>query len=77
MHRIDNPCYVTNLWRMVRFSLEGQVLERRLVHQVDDPAGELNAESPVGQVLVGARAGDELTAVAPGGNVVVKVLRIL
>ncbi len=65
-----------NLWRTVRFSLDGQRFERRLVHQVDDLA-ELNAGSPVGRALVTGRPGDEVVVKAPGGDVVVKVLEVL
>jgi transcription elongation GreA/GreB family factor len=48
---------VTNTWRTVRFRLDGQVFERRLVlYPLDDPAGELNVASPVGRALLLARA---------------------
>lgn len=67
---------VTNMWRTVRFALGGVVLERRLVHVVEDQAADLNVESPVGRALLTARAGDVVTVRAPGGDVVVKVLGI-
>jgi len=65
-----------NMWRSVRFALDGQVFERRLVYAVADPAGEINVKSAVGRALLTAQAGDELTVSAPGGDVVVKVLDI-
>lgn len=66
----------TNLDQVVRFVLEEQEFSRRIVHQVHDSATELNSRSPVGDVLLRARAGDTVTAKAPMGDVVVKVLAI-
>jgi transcription elongation GreA/GreB family factor len=66
----------TNCGRVVRFTLDGQDFERRLVHQVRK-LDELNVESPVGGALATARPGDELTVRAPGGDVVVKVLEVV
>jgi transcription elongation GreA/GreB family factor len=43
---------------------------------VDDPARDLNADSPVGQALLVAGVGDEKQVEVPGGYVVVKVLGI-
>lgn len=67
----------SNLWRKVRFRLDGQVFERRLVSTAVTELDELSAESPVGAALMTARVGDEMTVRAPGGNVIVKVLAVL
>lgn len=65
-----------NLWRTVRFALDGQEFARRLVTEVRDFAAEIGAGSPVGEVLLWARPGDEIVTRAPGGDVVVKVLEV-
>jgi len=67
---------VTNLWRAVRFRLDDQIFERRLVPQVEDAAIELNISSPVGERLLLAGEGDEMQVAVPAGVVVVKVLAI-
>ena len=67
---------VTNMYRTVRFTLERQEFSRRIVHVVRDPVAEVNVKSPVGKVLLKARAGDVVTAKAPVGDVVVKVLEV-
>jgi len=66
-----------NLWYNVQFTVEGLELQRRLVHNVTDHATELNADSPVGQALLSALPGDELTVTAPGGPVTVRVITII
>lgn len=67
----------TNLWQNIQFTVEGLELQRRLVHQVTDHATELNADSPIGQALLSALPGDELTVTAPGGPVAVRVITIV
>ena len=42
-----------------------------------DPAnGIISAESPIGAALIGAKEGDEVTAVTPSGEIKLKVLEI-
>jgi transcription elongation factor GreA len=38
--------------------------------------GQISNESPIGRALIGKRAGDEVTVVAPGGSFDLKVLEI-
>lgn len=64
----------TNLDCTVRFLLDGQEFERRVTRQPDDPARDVNVESPVGRALLVADVGDEVNVETPGGYVVVKVL---
>lgn len=66
----------SNMGCTVRFLLDGQEFERRVTRCVDDPARDLNADSPVGQALLVAGVGDEKQVEVPGGYVVVKVLGI-
>jgi len=67
----------TNLWLRVRFELCGIELERRVVPEVEDAAGEICSQSPVGKALLTASVGERITVEAPGGDVVVKVLEII
>lgn len=67
----------SNLWRIVRFRMDGQVFEMRLIAAMVTGLDELSAESPIGVALMMARVGDEVEVATPGGNVVVKVLAIL
>jgi transcription elongation factor GreA len=42
-----------------------------------DPArGKISTDSPVGKALFGRRAGEEVTAAAPGGSVVYRIKEI-
>ncbi len=66
---------VSNLWRTVRFDLDGQVFVRRLMPVVEG-VEDISSESPVGRALVLARVGERVVVEAPGGDVVVKVLGI-
>ena len=45
-------------------------------HEADPATGRVSIESPVGQVLVGARVGDERTLATPRGERRLKVLTI-
>lgn len=65
-----------NLWTAVTFTLDDQLITRQLVPEVRDFSAELSVESPIGAVLVAARAGDELVVSTPGGYSVVKVLAV-
>jgi len=71
------PIPRTNIWQDIQFAVEGLELRRRLVHTVTDHATELNVDSPVGQALLSALPGDELTVTAPGGPVTVRVINII
>lgn len=66
-----------NLWKEIEFALDDQPLRRRLVPEVKDFSSGLSANSPVGEVLLGARPGDELVATTPNGNSLVKVLKVV
>lgn len=66
----------TNMWRRIRFVLDGElVLERWLVPQAHGER-ELSAACAVGAALLAARPGDEVEVETPGGYVVVKVLMV-
>jgi hypothetical protein len=66
-----------NVDQIVSFKLDGVTMERRLVERpVEDMDNEINVKSPVGQVLRTASAGDFFTVAAPGGDLVVEVLRV-
>lgn len=65
-----------NLWRNITFAVADQVMTRVLVPEVQDFTSELSVRSPVGALLAGARAGDELVAATPGGSTLVRVLEI-
>ena len=67
----------SNLWQKVRFRLDGQMCEMRLVSTTVTKLDELSTESPVGAALLLARVGDEVKVETPGGNVIVKVLEVL
>lgn len=44
--------------------------------EADPRNGKISNESPIGQALMGAREGDMVTAVTPGGAVTMKILKI-
>ena len=44
--------------------------------EADPRRGQISNESPIGRALIGKRAGDEVTVVAPGGSFDLKVLEI-
>ena len=44
--------------------------------EADPRKGQISNESPIGRALIGKRAGDEVTVVAPGGSFDLKVLEI-
>lgn len=44
--------------------------------EADSRRGLISDESPVGKALLGHKAGDEVVAEAPGGNIVFKILEI-
>jgi hypothetical protein len=73
--RLDLPPR-SNLWQRVRFEICGIELVRRVVPEVEDAAGEICSQSPVGKALLTAMVGERITVEAPGGDVVVKVLAI-
>ena len=66
-----------NLGKIIRFDLDGLILERRLVQVTDHCMDEINVESQVGQSLAEARAGEQYAVQVPEGTVVVKVLAIM
>jgi transcription elongation GreA/GreB family factor len=67
----------TNADSVIRFRLDGAVLERKLITQaVEDIATELNAQSPVGQALLTALPGEVHRVETPGGELVVEVLSV-
>ncbi len=68
-----------------------QVGSRVTVQEADDPAetyylvgateadprnGKISNESPIGQALIGKHLGDEVTAITPGGEIKLKILKI-
>ena len=66
----------SNIDRIVKFDLDGILLERRLVWGPQDVARDLNPESAIGRALLTARKGDTLTVAAPGGSVTVRLLEV-
>ena len=44
--------------------------------EADPRKGQISNESPIGRALIGKRAGDEVTVVAPGGSFDIKVVAI-
>jgi transcription elongation factor GreA len=44
--------------------------------EADPRKGQISNESPIGRALIGKRAGEEVTVVAPGGSFDLKVLAI-
>jgi transcription elongation factor GreA len=44
--------------------------------EADPRKGKISNESPIGQVLIGRHAGDEVTANTPGGEIKLKILKI-
>ena len=44
--------------------------------EADPRKGLISNESPIGRALIGKRAGEEVTVVAPGGSFDIKVLAI-
>ena len=70
------PPVRNNLDKLVTFTLDGETFQFRLVsHQVRD-GGQLNIASPVGQALLSAWPGADITVATPAGDSVVKVLSI-
>ena len=45
-------------------------------HEADPRRGLISNESPIGRALMGKRAGEQVTVVAPGGSFDLKVLEI-
>lgn len=44
--------------------------------EADPRNGKISNESPIGQALIGAHLGDEVTAKTPGGEIKLKILKI-
>jgi transcription elongation factor GreA len=44
--------------------------------EADPRNGMISNESPIGSALLGRRVGEEVTAMTPGGNLKLKILRI-
>ncbi len=44
--------------------------------EADPLEGKISNESPIGQALLGAKVGDKVTAEAPGGEIVFKILKV-
>jgi transcription elongation factor GreA len=44
--------------------------------EADPRNGRISNESPIGKVLLGSKVGDEVTAVTPGGEIKMKILKI-
>jgi len=63
-----------NTGRVIRFTVDDDVITRRLVLQVEEPETEISVESIIGRVLVSAKPGERMVVDAPGGAVIVKVL---
>jgi transcription elongation GreA/GreB family factor len=74
---LDRQPAVLNLGRVIRFSLDGQVLERRLVLTSFDRSTEISTASPVGRKISNALPGQSFEVHLADGDLVVKVLSIL
>lgn len=44
--------------------------------EADPPHGRISNESPIGSAMLGARAGDVVTAITPGGEIKLKIIKI-
>jgi transcription elongation factor GreA len=44
--------------------------------EADPRNGKISNESPIGQALLGGHLGDEVTAITPGGEIKLKILKI-
>ena len=44
--------------------------------EADPRNGKISNESPIGQALIGKHLGDEVTAITPGGEIKLKILKI-
>lgn len=44
--------------------------------EADPRNGKISNESPIGSALMGAHVGDEVTAITPGGEIKLKILKI-
>ncbi len=44
--------------------------------EADPRNGKISNESPIGSALLGGRVGDEVTAITPGGEIKLKILKI-
>ena len=44
--------------------------------EADPRNGRISNESPIGRALIGARAGDVVTAETPGGQLQLKIIKI-
>jgi transcription elongation factor GreA len=44
--------------------------------EADPRNGKISNESPIGQALIGGHLGDEVTAITPGGEIKLKILKI-
>jgi transcription elongation factor GreA len=44
--------------------------------EADPLTGRISNESPIGEALLGAKVGDTVTAAAPGGQIVFKVIKV-
>ncbi|OGO26172.1 MAG: transcription elongation factor GreA [Chloroflexi bacterium RBG_16_54_11] len=44
--------------------------------EADPRSGKISNESPIGSALLGGRVGDEVTAITPGGEIKLKILKI-
>lgn len=66
-----------NLGKIIRFDLDGLILERQLVQITDCSLNEIHVDSPVGKALAEARAGEQYAVQVPEGTLVVKVLMVM
>ena len=46
------------------------------VHEADPGNGRISNESPIGRALLGAKAGDTVSAIVPAGEIHFKIIRI-
>lgn len=44
--------------------------------EADPLEGKISNESPIGQALLGAKAGDQVKAATPGGEILLKVIKV-
>jgi len=68
---------VLNMGKVVQFEVDGIVLERRIVITAMKRDEEISQASPVGHFIGNAQPGVIGVVHVPGGDSVVKVLRIL
>jgi transcription elongation factor GreA len=62
----------------VKVDIEGDTMDYEIVGptESDIEHGKISSESPVGRALLGHAKGDKVTVLAPGGEVIYKIVEV-